>query len=113
MMYRNAAKQIKLLRIKHDLTQEKLAEKLGVSTKYISAIETNAKKGSLEFYKAIANYFKVTFDYLFTDSIEARKNIIIDSVILKMTYMTEEEQKYVLNMVENFAEYIDNKKEQN
>lgn len=113
MMYRNAAKQIKLLRIKHDLTQEMLAEKLGVSAKYISAVETNAKKASLEFYKAIANYFKVTFDYLFTDSIEARKNIIIDSVILKMTYMTEEEQKYVLNMVENFAEYIDNKKEQN
>ena len=34
MMYKNAAKQIKLLRIEHDMTQEELAEKLEVSTKY-------------------------------------------------------------------------------
>lgn len=111
MMYRNAAKQIKLLRIKYDLTQEKLAEKLGVSTKYISAVETNAKKASLEFYKAVANFFKVTFDYLFIDSIETRKNIVIDSVVLKMSYMTEDEQRYILKMVEDFNDYIDRSKE--
>lgn len=111
MIYKNAAKQIKLLRIKHDLTQEELAEKLGVSAKYISAIETNAKKPSLEFYQMVANYFKVTFDYLFIDSIEARKNIIIDSAVLKMTYMTDEEQRYVLKMVENFLDFINENKD--
>lgn len=43
MMYKNAVRQIKLLRIKYDMTQEELAEKLEVSPKYISAVETNAK----------------------------------------------------------------------
>ncbi len=74
MMYKNAAKQIKLLRIEHDMTQEELAEKLEVSTKYISAVETNAKKPSLEFYRSVVNYFKVTFDYLFVDIIAVPDN---------------------------------------
>lgn len=109
MMYKNAAKQIKLLRIEHDMTQEELAEKLEVSTKYISAVETNAKKPSLEFYRTVANYFKVTFDYLFIDSFNVKKNIIIDSVVLRMNYLDEDEQRYILKIVEDFAKYIGNK----
>ncbi len=105
MMYVNAAKQIKLLRIKHDMTQEKLAEALHVSPKYISAVETNSKKASLLFYRDVANYFKVSFDYLFIDSLSVRKNIIVDSVVLRMSYMSEEEQRFVLKIVEEFAQY--------
>ena len=111
MLYKNAAKQIKLLRIKHDLTQERLAEKLNVSPKYISSVETNAKKPSLEFYRNVANLFNVTFDYLFIDSIDVKRNIIMDSVVLRMSYMNEEEQNFILKMVEDFSEYINNKKE--
>lgn len=110
MLYKNAAKQIKLLRIKHDLTQERLAEKLNVSPKYISSVETNAKKPSLEFYKNVANLFDVTFDYLFIDSIDVKRNIIMDSVVLRMSYMNEEEQNFILKMVEDFSEYINKKK---
>lgn len=109
MMYKNAARQIKLLRIKYDMTQEELAEKLEVSPKYISAVETNAKKPSLTFYKDVANFFKVTFDYLFIDSLNVKKNIIVDSVVLRMNYLNEDEQKYILKMVEDFTDYIGNK----
>lgn len=108
MMYRNAARQIRLLRTKSNLTQAQLAEKLGVTSNYISAIETGARKGSLYFYRDIANYFHVTLDYLFVDSIDIKKNIITDSVILKMSYMEENEQKYILKMVEDFIEYKEN-----
>ena len=56
MMYKNAARQIRLLRTKSNLTQAQLAEKLGVTSNYISAIETGNRRGSLYVYKDIANY---------------------------------------------------------
>ena len=68
----------------------------------ISSVETNAKKPSLEFYRNVANLFNVTFDYLFIDSIDVKR---------RMSYMNEEEQNFILKMVEDFSEYINNKKE--
>lgn len=108
MMYDNAARQIKLLRLKHNLTQSKLAKELGVDDKYISVIERKVRKGSLYFYKNVANYFQVSLDYLFMDSIQAKKNIYIDTVTLRMSYMGEKEQEMIMKFVENFGEYIKN-----
>lgn len=42
------------------------------------------KKASLNFYLEAANYFKVTLDYLFADNLNEKKNILIDSVVLKI-----------------------------
>lgn len=67
MMYENAARQMKLLRIQNGLTQKQLADELKVTEKYISTLERKAKKASLNFYKELANYFKVSLDYLFMD----------------------------------------------
>lgn len=106
MMYEKAARQIKLLRHKNNVTQAKLAEDLGVAEKYISAIETKHRTASLQFYRDVANYFKVTLDYLFIDDIQSKKNIYIDSVMIRMSYMEENDQKMVLKFVEDFSEYI-------
>ena len=109
MLYQNAAKKIKLLRIQKGLTQKQLADELGVCDKYISAVEVGRKRGSLEYYRDMANYFMVTFDYLFSDSLDVKTNFLIDSVILKMNYMSDEEQKYILDMVEVFSAYKEKK----
>ena len=74
-----------------------------------SVSERKAKKASLNFYKELANYFKVSLDYLFMDSIEAKKNIYIDTVVLRMSYMDENDQKMVMKFVEDFSEYIKNR----
>lgn len=63
----------------------------------------------MTFYKDVVNFFKVTFDYLFIDSLNVKKNIIVDSVVLRMNYLNEDEQKYILKMVEDFTDYIENK----
>ncbi len=107
MIYKHAGEQLQILRIKNGLTQVELAEKLNVSQNFLSLIERGKKKGSLNFYIEAANYFKVTLDYLFYDSLKEKKNIFIDSVILKMSYMNENGQKYILNMVEAFSQYTE------
>ena len=104
MLYKNAAKQIKLLRIQNGLTQGQLAKAIGVTEKYISIVENNYRKPSLVFYRDVANYFKVSFDFLFIDSSQNKRNI--DSVNVRMNYMNESDQKMVLKFVEDFSDYI-------
>lgn len=106
MLYKNAAKQIKLLRIQNGLTQGQLAKAIGVTEKYISIVENNYRKPSLVFYRDVANYFKVSFDFLFIDSSQNKRNVYIDSVNVRMNYMNESDQKMVLKFVEDFSDYI-------
>ena len=109
MIYKAAGKQIQLLRQRHNLTQKELAEIINSSQNYLSDVETGKKRPSLDYYITIANYFKVSLDQLFADELNMKKNIIIDSVVLKMGYMSEKEQKLVLEMVESIQKYVDEK----
>lgn len=109
MVYKAAGKQIQLLRQRHNLTQKDLAEIINSSQNYLSDVETGKKRPSLDYYITIANYFKVSLDQLFADELNMKKNIIIDSVVLKMGYMSEKEQKLVLEMVESIQKYVDEK----
>ena len=109
MVYIAAGKQIQLLRQRHNLTQKELAEIINSSQNYLSDVETGKKRPSLDYYITIANYFKVSLDQLFADELSMKKNIIIDSVVLKMGYMSEKEQKLVLEMVESIQKYVDEK----
>lgn len=109
MVYQNAGRQIQLLRIQHRLTQKELAEKINSSQNYISEVETGKKQPSIDYYVAVANFFNVSLDHLFSDSIKMKKNIIIDNVVLKMSYMSEDDQKLILSIVENIDTYIKQK----
>ena len=52
-------KNIKKLREKNNITQSTLAEKIGITDKYLSAIETGSKWGSFETLVSIANALQV------------------------------------------------------
>lgn len=49
-------KKLKVFRIEHDLTQEALAEKLGVSVAHYGAVERGTYDPS---YKMLATFFKM------------------------------------------------------
>ena len=91
MIYKLAGRQIRLLRNQHDITQKDFAEKINSSQNYLSDVETGKKRPSL--------------DYIFQDSLDMKKNVIIDNVILKMSYMNHEDQKFVLSLIESLEEY--------
>jgi putative transcriptional regulator len=58
--------RLKVFRAMHDLTQEDLAEKLGVTRQTINAIEKQRYNPSLELAFKLANFFGVTIEELFT-----------------------------------------------
>ena len=59
--------RVRRARMKLNLTQEVLAEKVGVSIPTISHIETGTNKVSLELFVSIANALNVTPDELIMD----------------------------------------------
>jgi len=52
-------KRIRRLRRQLDLTQEKLAERVGVSVTHIGLVETSKRRASLKTLQKIANVLKV------------------------------------------------------
>lgn len=66
--YKAIGKRIKIARIKADLTQERLAERIGISPTHLSNIETGTTRVSLSTIISIANALSVTGDDLLCDN---------------------------------------------
>jgi putative transcriptional regulator len=58
--------RIKVLRAMHDLTQEELASRIGVTRQTIIAIEKGKYDPSLDLAFKIAGYFQMTVEDIFT-----------------------------------------------
>ncbi|NEW07142.1 helix-turn-helix transcriptional regulator [Paenibacillus sp. SYP-B3998] len=56
--------RIALLREKHALTQEELANKLGISRAALSHYETSRREPDYDTINKVASFFKVSVDYL-------------------------------------------------
>ena len=65
----NIGNNIKQLRQQKNLTQDQVAEKLGVSYQAVSKWENNANTPDIALLPAIAELFGVSIDALFSDSI--------------------------------------------
>ena len=66
--YEVIGRRIKELRIEKQISQETLAEKVDLSTTYISRIETAERQASLKSLVLIAETFEVTIDYFLRDN---------------------------------------------
>lgn len=67
--FRAIGKRIKIARIKKNLTQEIVADKIGVTPQHVSNIETGNSSVSLPTLVAIANVLDVSVDELLCDTI--------------------------------------------
>ena len=68
--------KIRQLRLQHKITQEQLADRLGVSYQSVSRWENGVTYPDIELLPAIAKYFSVSLDYLLgQDDTEKRKQI--------------------------------------
>ena len=87
---KNIGNNIQIARLKMGLTQEALAEKCNVSTKYISAIERGISSGSISLIIDICNTLNVTPNYIFSNTIKNSNDTInvfsneISSIYLKL-----------------------------
>lgn len=79
------------------MTQEELAEKLGVSTQMISNLELGKKAIRPENLARVCDILNLSADFVLTGS---NTKTAVDAVVEKLTQLTTEELKLVSDMVD-------------
>ena len=97
--YKAIGKRIKIARIKADLTQEMLAEKIELSPTHLSNIETGTTRVSLTTIVSIANGLGITVDDILYDNvIKARVQIEND-----IAEILDDCDEYEIRMIKDMA----------
>ena len=73
MDYMDLGKRVRKQRLLIGLTQQELAERIGVSTSFVGHIERGTRKASLETLVALANALGVSVDYLLAESLVSQQ----------------------------------------
>lgn len=76
------AQRLYQLRKMHNLTQEELARKLGLSQSTIGMYEHDLRRPDFEGLEVIADFFKVDMDYLFGRNVQTPR--VLDSEQLQV-----------------------------
>ena len=67
--YKDMGRRIRQLRKKEALTQEELAQKVGISASFMGHVERGSRVASLETFVALCNVLRVTPQYLLNKSL--------------------------------------------
>ncbi len=99
-MYPSIGDKIRKYRKTRGLTQEKLAEKTGLSTNFLGALERAEKNLTLANLINIANALDVTADMLLCDEIQNGYRIKTSMLTEKLEKLSPTDRKKILQMVE-------------
>lgn len=105
--YKLLGKRIKEARLKNKLTQEDLAEMVGVSSVYISHIEVASSKPSLETLVKICNSLNTTPDYLLFNSLYVSKEYINDEFANLLDNCSPKDLKLILELAKTVINHED------
>lgn len=100
--YKAIGKRIKIARIKADMTQERLAEAVGLSPTHLSNIETGTTRVSLNAIVSLANALSVTVDDLLCDSVIQSKPQFEQDIAA----ILEDCDEYEIRMVKDMAQAL-------
>ena len=81
LLRKNIGKKIKLARSKTNYTQEKLAEKLALSSRYISQLERGIAFGSASTIVNLCKALNINSDFLFDDLINNNSSSTLTDII--------------------------------
>ena len=109
-MKKDIGTKIYEMRIRRNLTQEELAEKIGSVPSYISNIERNNKCPSLALLTKIVKTLDTTYDYLLMDDFEIGKQLEIKykDLFREVSKLTENTQKEFFNVTEELIKSLKN-----
>ena len=100
--YKAIGKRIKIARIKADMTQEQLAERVGISPTHLSNIETGTTRVSLTTIVGLVNALNVTVDDVLCDNvIHAKIQFERD-----ISQLLEDCDEYEIRIVKEMAEAL-------
>lgn len=81
MDYYEIGQRIRKCRKAHQLSQEELADRVGISTTHMSHIETGNTKLSLPVLVALASALEVNTDNLLFDSAKTTRSAVVDDLL--------------------------------
>lgn len=99
MNYYEIGQRIRKFRKAHQLSQEDLAEKIGISTTHMSHIETGNTKLSLPVLVAIAATLDVRTDDLLFDHTEAGRNAVTEELLSSLGDCSVQQIKVLSDIV--------------
>ena len=110
MDYKLIGKRIRRQRYIMDMTQEKVAEKAKITTKYYSNLERGINKGRLEVYFNIAQALGVSLDSLTQDSLAPDSLAFSNLMGDRIKDFSHEQKEMLTKFIDMLSEYEINKK---
>ena len=98
MLYEDLGKRIKQQRVLAKMTQEKLAERAGISLSFLGHIERGSRKASLDTLVRISNALQVSPSLLLQDSLD-------DGLLGDELNITEPQRKLLREISNRIIEY--------
>ena len=99
MDYTGIGQRIRRIRIAKEVTQEQLAEHVGISTVYTSHIETGSANPSLPVMAAIANVLDVPIDTLLYENPRRSANIAVEEIAAILDTCTPDQAQIIADIV--------------
>ncbi|QJD86360.1 helix-turn-helix domain-containing protein [Cohnella herbarum] len=110
MNYASLGQRIRNERKKLAMTQEKIAEMIGVSDAYIGQIERGERSLTLDTLIDLANKLGVTVDYLLQDSLTPNDDNYFDHIRQLLTNRSAKEKQMALNVIKVMFAHVDDMK---
>ena len=98
-MHIKIGKIIQTIRKSNGYTQERLAEKIEVSVRYISDIEQDRAKPSYEVLIRICNLFHIGIDQIFGEYLEVKNNKILEYSLSGFDKLSKKDRETIENLI--------------
>ncbi len=95
-------KNIQKIRKSNGYTQEKLAEEIEVSVRYISDIEQDKSKPSYEVLIKICNVFQISLDQVFSEYLNIKENKSMEYSIAGFDKLSKKDKETIENLIMYF-----------
>jgi len=103
--YKFLGKRIREERLKLNLTQEKLAEDISISTAYLGQIERGERSITLDKLVPLANRLGVTVDFLLEDYLSANDDTSMNALRQLFQDKTTMEKEMAVNVLKLMFSY--------
>lgn len=95
-------KKLQKIRKSYGYTQERLAEEIECSARYISDVEQDRAKPSYENLVKICNIFKVSLDDIFSEYLDSKMNKKVYYSLLGFENLEDEDKETIEHLISYF-----------
>ena len=95
-------KNIQKIRKSNGYTQEKLAEEIEVSVRYISDIEQDKSKPSYEVLIKICNVFQISLDQVFSEYLNIKENKSMEYSLAGFDKLSKKDKETIEDLIMYF-----------